>query len=128
MGSSFAIQHWLLMDYLSSCEILAHASPRRSKLLIPCRFQWVAEDTVRDGVPLAETQKTAGKGGKNKDQRHILAILVSRHLGVLSECNERARERHSIICDQEFVTYSKQQRAELFIRNDRLLKEEQNGE
>jgi hypothetical protein len=25
----------------------------------------------------AETQRTAGRGGKNKDQRHVLAILVS---------------------------------------------------
>jgi hypothetical protein len=28
---------------------------------------------------------------KNKDQRHVLAILVSRHLSVLSECSEQAR-------------------------------------
>jgi len=53
-------------------------------------------------------------GGKNKDHRHVLAILVSRHFGSLSESNKRARERHSVICGQEFVTHPKQQKAYSF--------------
>jgi len=40
---------------------------------------------------------------------YALASLVSRHLGVLSECNERARGQPSIICGYRVVIHSKRQ-------------------
>ena len=46
----------------------------------------------------------------NQSTRHVLAILVSRHLGGLSESSKRAREQRFIICGQEFVTHSKRQK------------------
>ena len=52
----------------------------------------------------------------NRNIKHLLATLVSRHLvlqhlGVLSERSERAREQRFIICGQNFVTHSKRRRA-----------------
>jgi hypothetical protein len=49
----------------------------------------------RDGS-LAEPRRTQRKAlhrERNKNRRHLLAILVSRYLCGLSECNERAREK-----------------------------------
>jgi hypothetical protein len=39
------------------------------------------------------TQRTAEKGEKNKNQRHVLAILVSRHLGALSGATNGREEK-----------------------------------
>ena len=93
-----------------------HASSRQKASYCPrhrCIYRLAAALRTQMGTGLVG-KKTVNRKvcGKQEDVRKLLlAILVSRHLGVLSECNERAREQASIISGQEFVTQSKWQRA-----------------
>jgi SepF-like predicted cell division protein (DUF552 family) len=61
---------------------------------------------------LAKTQRRREQQEEEKEPQTVevkLALLSD--FCDLSECSKRARERHPIICGQEFIARSKQQRA-----------------
>ena len=54
---------------------------------------------------LAKTQRRREQQEEEKESQTVeIKLALLSDLCDLSECSERARERHSIICGQEFVT------------------------